>query len=63
MIGDQLDRDIQPAREAGLTTFLFRGGFTPKWAEGIPSTADYEISSFDQAADIICKSVVSALPN
>lgn len=63
MIGDQPDRDIQPAREAGLTTFLFRGGFKPKWAEGILSTADYEVSSFNEAADIICKNVTSALPN
>jgi putative hydrolase of the HAD superfamily len=63
MIGDQPDRDIRPAREAGLTTLLFRGGFTPKWAESLPDAADYEISSFDQAADIICQRVTSAMPN
>jgi hypothetical protein len=29
MIGDQLDRDIGPAKEAGLRTIYFPGGFAP----------------------------------
>jgi putative hydrolase of the HAD superfamily len=32
MIGDQLDRDISPAKQVGFTTIHFPGGFQPKWA-------------------------------
>ena len=32
MIGDQLDRDISPAKDAGLITIFFPGGFRPKMA-------------------------------
>jgi ribonucleotide monophosphatase NagD (HAD superfamily) len=31
VIGDQLDRDIAPAKQAGLITVFFPGGFRPKW--------------------------------
>lgn len=31
MVGDQLDRDIAPAKAAGLETIWFPGGFLPKW--------------------------------
>jgi putative hydrolase of the HAD superfamily len=31
MIGDQLDRDIVPAKAAGLTTVYFPGEFRPHW--------------------------------
>ncbi len=56
MIGDQLDRDILPAKEAGLQTIYFPGGFRPKW---LPSEADaqpdYSVSSFNEAVIIIQK--------
>ena len=32
VVGDQLDRDVAPAIQAGMNTFYFPGGFTPKWA-------------------------------
>jgi putative hydrolase of the HAD superfamily len=54
MIGDQLDRDIAPAKAAGLTTIFFPGGFQPKWQ---PAEADiqpdFTIQNFNQAAAII----------
>jgi putative hydrolase of the HAD superfamily len=31
MIGDQPDRDIKPAHDAGLRTILIHGGFQPSW--------------------------------
>src|SRR5262249_21485168 len=31
MVGDQLDRDIAPAKVAGLETIHFSGGFRPRW--------------------------------
>lgn len=33
MIGDQLDRDIRLAREAGLETILVEGRFRPQWIQ------------------------------
>lgn len=32
-VGDQLDRDIEPAKNAGLQTAYFPGGFTPVWTD------------------------------
>lgn len=47
MVGDQLDRDIAPAKAAGLTTIYFPGGFTPRWAPDEGEIGpDYRISSF-----------------
>lgn len=31
VVGDQLDRDIAPAKQAGFVTIYFPGGFRPKW--------------------------------
>jgi len=54
MIGDQLDRDIAPAKAAGLTTIYFPGGFAPRWtpreAEAGP---DFKVASLDEAADLV----------
>ncbi len=54
MIGDQLDRDIAPAKTAGLTTIFFPGGFRPKWqpAEG-DVRPDYTVQDFKQAAAFV----------
>lgn len=53
MIGDQLDRDILPAKEAGLITIYFPGGFRPKWlpAEAVVKP-DFVVGSFREAARI-----------
>lgn len=32
-VGDQLDRDIEPAKRAGLMTAYFPGGFRPNWTD------------------------------
>lgn len=54
MIGDQLDRDIAPAKEAGLTTIYFPGGFMPRWTpDEINIGPDFRVSNFAQAANII----------
>jgi putative hydrolase of the HAD superfamily len=52
MVGDQLDRDIAPAKAAGLTTFYFPGGFTPRWTPHETEVGpDFKISSFTEVAD------------
>jgi putative hydrolase of the HAD superfamily len=54
MIGDQLDRDIAPAKEAGLITIYFPGGFRPHWApeESVVKPA-YRIESFSEVPSIV----------
>ena len=51
MVGDQLDRDIEPAKAAGFVTAWFPGGFTPRWSTSGSEAADLEVSSFEEAAD------------
>jgi putative hydrolase of the HAD superfamily len=54
MVGDQLDRDIVPARAAGITTIYFPGGFQPRWSPAIETARpDHVVASFAEVADII----------
>jgi putative hydrolase of the HAD superfamily len=54
MIGDQLERDIRPAKAAGLSTIHFPGNFRPKWEIGERGVRpDHRISSFAQVPAII----------
>ncbi|MEG8048998.1 HAD family hydrolase [Sphingomonas aurantiaca] len=54
MIGDQLDRDIAPAKEAGLTTIYFPGGFVPRWTPDKDKIGpDFQVSDLAEAAAII----------
>ena len=54
MIGDQLDRDIAPAKQAGLTTIYFPGGFVPRWTpDEAKIDPDFRVSDFAEAAAII----------
>src|ERR1044072_4013683 len=54
MIGDQLDRDIAPAKHAGLATIYFPGGFKPRWTPDEAKIGpDYKIENFEEAATII----------
>ncbi|POF32608.1 HAD family hydrolase [Roseibium marinum] len=56
MVGDQLERDIRPAKEAGLTTIFFPSGFKPLWEQtNGPIIPDYTVNSFSEAADIVIK--------
>lgn len=50
VIGDQPDRDIAPAREAGCIAVLVTGRFRPGWiSEAEWSAADHVAETFDRA--------------
>lgn len=54
MIGDQLDRDIGPAKKAGLETIYFPGGFRPRWSRSISEAqADHVIETFASVPGIV----------
>ncbi|WP_353646277.1 HAD family hydrolase [Mesorhizobium sp. WSM2239] len=54
MIGDQLRRDIEPAKAAGLLTIYVPGRFRPRWEPDETSVRpDYRVERFDQGADIV----------
>jgi putative hydrolase of the HAD superfamily len=54
MVGDQLDRDIGPAKTAGLRTIYFPGGFRPRWEPAETDVRpDYRIESFGEVPDIV----------
>jgi putative hydrolase of the HAD superfamily len=51
-VGDQLDRDVAPARAAGLKTAHFPGGFLPSWQSGIDVEPDFTVNSYEQVANL-----------
>lgn len=54
MIGDQLDRDIVPAKAAGLETIYFPGGFQPRWSLNFSQAqADHVIETFARVPAIV----------
>jgi HAD superfamily hydrolase (TIGR01549 family) len=53
MIGDSLGNDIAPAKQLGLTTVWQKGDRT--FTSGRESDADYVVSSFEQAIDVVCE--------
>src|SRR5262249_3069524 len=54
VVGDQLDRDIAPAKQAGLITIYFPGGFRPKWTPNEATVMpDHRIESFERVAEIV----------
>ena len=54
LVGDQLDRDIIPAKKAGFITFYFPGGFKPVWTPDESSVnPDYKIEKFIEIPKII----------
>jgi putative hydrolase of the HAD superfamily len=54
MIGDQLQRDIVPAKVAGLITIYVPGRFRPRWEPDEEAVGpSYRVARFDQAAEII----------
>jgi len=61
MIGDQLERDIRPAKAVGLSTIYFPSNFKPKWdhehADAIP---DRQITSFAEVPAIIEAALVKS---
>lgn len=53
VVGDQLDRDIAPAKQAGMITIYFPGGFRPKWQMDHEKVLpDYRIQSFEQVVEV-----------
>jgi putative hydrolase of the HAD superfamily len=54
MVGDQLGRDIIPARNAGLITIYFPGGFRPKWEPAADSVIpNFIIGDFSEVPRIV----------
>lgn len=54
MIGDQLERDIRPAKAGGLSTIYFPSNFRPKWDhEYAGATPDRQIATFAEVPAII----------
>jgi putative hydrolase of the HAD superfamily len=54
MVGDQLDRDVVPAKAAGLETIYFPGGFQPSWGPlAADAQPDHTISSFAEVPRIV----------
>lgn len=54
MVGDQLDRDIAPAKAAGIETIYFPGGFQPRWAlDEAHVRPDHVIGTFAEVPDIV----------
>lgn len=54
MVGDQLDRDIVPAKAAGIGTIYFPGGFQPRWSRAVEEVKpDHIIQSFTEVPDIV----------
>jgi putative hydrolase of the HAD superfamily len=54
MIGDQLDRDVGPAKEAGLSTIYFPGDFRPYWTPEIAKIRpDVTVTDYNEAANWI----------
>ena len=52
-VGDQLDRDITPAKDAGFTTFYFPGGFRPSWEFDIEARdADFVIRNYTEVKEV-----------
>lgn len=62
MVGDQLDRDIAPAKAAGVNTIYFPGGFQPRWAPDLQSTRpDHVIASFAEVPNIVLKFISESM--
>lgn len=50
-VGDQLDRDIEPAKKAGLRTAYFPGGFRPEWTDD--RMMEYADAVIDDYRDLV----------
>ena len=61
-VGDQLDRDIAPAKQAKFTTVYFPSEFIPLWSPTVKSVSpDYEFSSFVDLGSIIASRIGNLL--
>jgi putative hydrolase of the HAD superfamily len=57
MVGDQVDRDIIPARAAGLKTIHFPSGFRPRWTPA-DASPDHVVADFAEVPGIVCSGLV-----
>jgi len=63
MVGDQLQRDIAPAKAAGLETIYFPGSFVPRWEPSEASVQpDHRIENFEEVAAIVAAKVDAGGP-
>jgi len=62
MIGDQLQRDIKPALEAGLVTIYVPSRFQPRWERSETVRPDYRCESFERAVDAVRDHVARLQP-
>lgn len=54
MVGDQLSKDIEPAKRAGFYTIWYPGGFSPFWeAQELQRFADHKIEEFTEIKQIL----------
>ena len=54
MIGDQLERDVRPAKAAGLHTILYPSKFRPKWEhQHDPVAPEFQVNCFDEVPAIV----------
>jgi putative hydrolase of the HAD superfamily len=53
MVGDQLDRDIAPAKAAGFVTVLFAGGFKPAVENNHHAKPDFVMTKYSQLPAIV----------
>jgi putative hydrolase of the HAD superfamily len=53
MVGDQWDRDIEPALAAGFRAFYFPGGFKPFWNSLGKQAVAHEIRDYREVAEVI----------
>lgn len=61
-VGDQIDRDIAPAKLAGFVTILFPSGFKPTIREHQPIEPDYVVHSYDEVVRAIRRSARRSRP-
>lgn len=61
MVGDQMNRDIEPASAAGLETIYFPGGFQPRWSLARGSVEpDHVIGDFAEVSKIVVNTRAAA---
>lgn len=58
MIGDQVDRDIEIARLAGMNPVYFPGGFFPSWSQAVDTTV-LQVDSYDQGVQLALRREVN----
>lgn len=64
MVGDQLESDIRPAKQAGLRTIYFPGGFRPSWEPTESAVRpDYRIERFDEVTAIVVGGLAQEVAN